>query len=304
MSPPGCLSLFGRELAEVAQGEELEFIRFRANEFSSWCSGLDGNNHDLVNVVLNAALFWLYRGSKGSESHLALPSPEHHALFTSLVGIRPIEVGRARLEHPGVPRLMAGAYSSVEQFRRQGRIVAALEATNFCFDNRVTSLLHRYRNIPGPATVAPFSLTPAFLYALVGQTTFEEAKRKFLGLVEDHFVRNSIHHGMARGMDQLIPPGEYLDRFLKHATKLSCSSSYVVVRDEKRGTVLFKTDSVENLVPPGYHFDERRIADELRRHCGVRTPIRRYGRSRTRVFEIPAGKFGIFDASVGETRKI
>jgi len=304
MAPPGCINLLDREMAGIAPGEELEFLSFRANEFASWFSRLPPEQKGIVPVLLHAALFWLFRGAGGGESYLALPTPEHHSLFASLLGIRPIEVGRARIEYPGVPRIMAASYSSSEQFGRQGRIVAALEATDRRLDNSVTSLLRRHRSASYDSVVAPFSLLPLLAYAVVGQGAIDGAKETFLQLVDDNYVRRELHVGLSKSSNLLVPPFKNLDFFLMRAAELIDARANIVAREVEGGMVLFKTEAVTQLRGLGYHFDERRIADELATNYELAAPIRNYGRKRIRVFQIPAKQFEIFETSVLNKREV
>jgi len=294
---PACLSLLEREMEGVAPGAESEFMKFRTNEFAAWFMHLPPGPKGCVAVLLHTAMYWLYRGAGGGESFLALPTREYHSLFSSLVGIRPIEVGRARTEHFGVPRLMAGSYSSAVQFGRQGRIVAALEATDRRLENRVISLLHRVPIGSETSIEAPFSLLPQLAHGAASSRSIDEAEATFLQRIDDPNIRSELCVNLLRARDYLIPPGATLDLFLRQAGERIVRREAVVAGEEKKGMVLLKTETVTKLAVHGYHYDERRIADLLGTAHGVTAPIRNYGRRRIRVFQIPSEKFKIFEAA-------
>jgi hypothetical protein len=288
---PACVSLLGHGVDGAAPGTEFQFLKFRANEFAAWFLRIPPEHRGAVAVLLYAAVFWLFRGSHGEESYLALPNPEYHLLFASLLGIRPIELGRARIEHPGVPRIMTACYSSTGQFGRQGRIVAALEAKDRRLDNRVISLLHRSYPVTAASIEAPFSLLPLLTHAIVSSRSIREAEETFLELIDDEYLRSEIRISLLKGRDFLVPPSGILDNFLKHVGELINLRDAIVSEDEKKGTVLLRTETVSELRTLGYHYDERRIADQLDTTCKGAAPIRNYGRSRIRVFQIPAERF-------------
>lgn len=78
-------------------------------------------------VMLNAALAWLHRGSRGLPSYLLLPSEAHLDVLANLIGVLVIKVGGAREKDQELPRLMRSSYWKLEQFEKPGQIAAALE---------------------------------------------------------------------------------------------------------------------------------------------------------------------------------
>jgi len=301
--PARCVSMLTPELEGMRPGDESAFLKFRANELASWMCRASPPEGEMIGSVLSAALLWVLRGSQGVDAYLALPTPAHHALFASLVGIGVIELGRARPEHPGVPRVMAASYSSAPQFRRQGRIVAALEATDRRLDNRVTSLLGGVGERDRPPPTPPAPVLSLLAFAAVGQSTPEGAESVLLGLLDNVALRRDTEEMLRRGSERVAPPESYLRLFLERAGGTKGCRDEIVSRSASPGLVLLDTDSIKRLEALGYRFDERRIANELASKHGVKRPIRRYGRARTRVFRIPKGVFGIFDEAAHRRRE-
>ncbi|MDF1738664.1 MAG: hypothetical protein P1U86_05855 [Verrucomicrobiales bacterium] len=280
--------------ALTGQRWEQEALRFKAREFASWLSTIDRRACEVAGVLFYAALYWLLRGSRGLNSFLALPSPSYLSTFETLTGIQSIQVGRAPREHAGVPRLMASSYWSLEQFQRQGRIVAALEDDAHRLDPRVTCLVHclsgtpdKYPDMPE----IPEHLFALLCYAVVGQSSLKVAFERLVDLVDEKELKDEFRTISKNCGDTVIPPGQYLNRFLSFARLHLLDEQNLINEHRQQGAVLLKRSAVESPKGGAPTFDVLRVAEELRKAHEGWEPLGTYSRKRIHVIRIPEALF-------------
>jgi len=256
-------------------------LTVKANELATWIDGLEEEQQRTVGVVLYAALAWLHRGSRGLNSFLLLPSVEHLELLGQLTGLVPIEVGRSRGEQPGVPRLMKSFYWKKDQFKRQGRIVAAVEDPNRRIDPKIPVIVHRQPE--GEFLEPPSCFLALLAFACLGSRDLEAAIEKLAALCDCPDLQKTLERQIRRGDRYFVTAGEYLGRFMA-AVKRNVAPDEVVIRS--RGRSFLKREVVNWLNHQhGYDFQERRLIREFREDKGVSQPAR-FGRDRIPVFPL------------------
>ena len=254
----------------------------RANEFATWLDELDEKTKRMVGVVIQSALMWLHRGGRGLSSYLLLSSDAHLDLLSHLTGIVPIDVGRGPREHSGLPRLMHSTYWKPEQFKRQGRVVAALEDQHHKISDQITVVLHntsQTENIAPPAGILSL-----FVHACIGTKTVENAAEKLVRLVECPKLRTRFHSSLKASSCYVASSEDYLDAFLSALTVLPDINQYCL---NKKGQILLKRAVVKKLNHDhDFHFRETRLIEELRKRYLLDQPAR-YGREQVPVFKLP-----------------
>ena len=286
-SLPGCVRMLCLEDPEIEGLGGMDFLRQKANELATWVYEQGGYRGLLARVVLYAALAWIHRGARNLNSFLALPSERHLEVLSWILGVAPVDVGRARREHPGVPRLMASSYWSLDQFKRQGRIVAALEETTHRMDGNILCLLRQHKEtVPLPEKCRSSYLS-VLSYAAIGQQDIGGAIDRLVSLVDDEETGRHLQVALWEGGGYLVSPGCYLERFFALSKQFSLLENCIIEPAKGGDCVLVKKSLVGSLARMDYQFREQRIADEIRERFGIDPPVGRYSRQRIPVFRVP-----------------
>ncbi|MEP2774421.1 MAG: hypothetical protein ABJQ29_15665 [Luteolibacter sp.] len=259
-----------------------DHLSCRANELANRMAGLEPAHRRIMAVMLNAALAWLHRGSRGLPSYLLLPSEAHLELLGKLTGLVPIEVGRGDEENPSAPRIMRSSYWKPEQFERHGRIVAALEDRQRRTDPRLPIVVHHWPDNDSPM---PSSILSLLTYSVLGARDLEGARERLASLVECPEIRRSFSGYLGLAEIYLAGPHGYLDAFMAALQQLPRPGKYLIRKSDKS---LLKREVVKELRERrDFSFRETRLIDELRERYPFNQPAR-YGREGVPVFRMPA----------------
>lgn len=273
----------GWMLPEEPGGIGEDHLKFQANELATWVGEQQPDQQRLIGAILYATLAWLHRGSRGLASHLLLPSADHLEILGQLLGLIPIEVGRGKPDQAAVPRLMKSFYWKSSQFRRQGRIVAAIEDPNRRIDEKIPILALRRHEIEFPEP--PLSYLSLLVFSCLGTKNPSKATEKFIALCECPKAAKKLERLIRRGSWFFCRPGCYLKCFLS-AVMRHCDPDKALI--QSRGRTLLKRSLVEDLErSQGYGFRESRLIAAADEGSMVFHPDR-YGRERVPVLEMVA----------------
>ena len=288
-SQPPCTRLLSLEAPESDSGDEKDYLKWKAHELASWAELAPIDTALLVGVLVNAALCWLHRGARGLRSFLALPTQEHLSVFSTITGIQAIQVGRAKREQQGIPRVMDSSYWDIGQFQRQGRIVAAIEDPDHRLNAKVMCLVHHIPEGLGPIGEVPSSLLGLLCYSVLGTKTRHEALLKLLELIDDPEPRQELHRLFVRSQKFFVQPDKYLETFIKNLGTPPPGS--FIEQSGWPDHLLLKREVIPSYERRSLRFDIQRLGHEIRVNHFTRKALTRYGRERIPVLAIPKALF-------------
>lgn len=271
-------------LPERTWVSETDHLFCEANQLAGSLTGLVSASRRMLSVVLNAALAWLHRASRGLPSYLLLPSEAHLEVLGRLIGVVPIDVGRGAVQHPWVPRLMRSSYWRPEQFEKHGQVVAALEDRHRKVDPAIPIVVHHWDQGDPPVPTGVLSL---LTHCVLGSRDVSDARKRLVSLVECPEVRGRFSGALDLATAYLAESGGYLDAFLSAVHLLPRPDDYWIQKGEK---TLLKREIVTQLNEQrGFGFRETRLIQELRERYPFEQPDR-YGREQIPVFRLPGEK--------------
>jgi hypothetical protein len=280
--PPGKLGWMLPEGTDSLVGPNEDYLKCKANQLATWIGQLNETQQTTVGVVLKAATRWLHRGFQNIPSPLLLPSRQHLELLGKLLGLVPIEVGRTSRFAREIPRLMAFPYSRLEQFARQGQIVAAVEAPDRRIDSNIPVVVHQigdHEETPEPES----SYLSLIVFSCLGERTSESAIRKLTGLIAEHDQRQVLSECLKRGSWYFADREDYLGCFFRAVERHPGWEQSII--PSRRGPLLPRSVAEDLSDDHRYAFREMRLIKELREETGKGQPTR-YGKEATRAFAV------------------
>lgn len=106
---------------------------------------------------------------------------------------------------------MASSLWKLEQYRRHGHLVAAIEASDRRIDSTLPAVVHRLEHAEG--LLPPSSFLSLLTYCCLGVASLDEAITKLLKLPETRELRHSLRRSLDRGRWYLAPEGLNLETF-------------------------------------------------------------------------------------------
>lgn len=288
------------EGVDAYSGFGQDYLCWKASQLVSWLAGLNDSRRRTIGVILYAAIDWLHRGFRNRPACLLLPSRGHLDLLGRLLGLVPMEVGKSSRFPSGIPRLMAFGYWAPRQFRKEGRIVAAIEAPHHRIDRGIPIVVHRPGggepraadlHLSNPKLIPPSSFLSLLASCCLGRSHVDDAVVRLCRLGgegpvmnEDRRQRGILEQSLEQGSWYLAGPGGHLYCFLRAVNRHPRREEFLM--ETRRGRLLRRSIVGDLLLNHNYAFKGNRLLAEFRSLNGIEPPGR-YGKKLIPVYSLP-----------------